>query len=66
MIRKLIEFSAHNRLLVIGLVAAAQNSFTQARQLNPRCEAADVALHGLRQTCLLARGWGKLRGLWQR
>ena len=50
----------------IGLVAAAQNSFTQARQLNPRCEAADVALHGLRQTGLLARGWGKLRGLWQR
>jgi len=50
----------------IGLVAAAQNSFTQARQLNPRCEAADAALHGLRQTGLLARGWGKLRGLWQR
>ena len=50
----------------IGLVGAAEISFTQARQLNPRCEDADHALHRISQVGLVARWRGKLRELLRR
>jgi len=50
----------------IGLVGAAEISFTQARQLNPRCDEADKALLKISQTGLFARLRGTLRGLFKR
>jgi len=50
----------------IGLVGAAEISFTQARQLNPRCDDADQALLKISQTGLFARLRGKLQGLFKR
>jgi tetratricopeptide (TPR) repeat protein len=46
----------------LGLVGPARNSFTQARQLNPHCQEAGVALGTLSGTGLGAR----LRGWWRR
>jgi tetratricopeptide (TPR) repeat protein len=45
----------------VGLVGAAQVSFAQARQLNPRSAAVDDALAAITQVGLPAR----LRGLWR-
>ncbi len=46
----------------LGLVGPARNSFTQAQQLNPRCDQARLAL-----TRLSGTGLGfRLRGLWRR
>ena len=50
----------------IGLVGAAEISFTQARQLNSQCDEADKALLGISQAGPLARLRGKLRGLFKR
>jgi len=46
----------------LGLLGPARNSFTQARQLNPRCEEAGLALARLSQSGLGSR----LRGWWRR
>jgi len=42
----------------IGLVGPARNSFTQARQLNPQCREADVALKAASTMRLWSRLWG--------
>jgi tetratricopeptide (TPR) repeat protein len=46
----------------LGLIGPARNSFTQARQLNPHCQEAGVALGTLSGSGLGAR----LRGWWRR
>lgn len=46
----------------LGLVGSARNSFTQARQLNPRCDGAKTALAKLSTPA----PWRLLRGCWQR
>lgn len=46
----------------LGLLGPARNSFTQARQLNPRCDDAGLALAKLSNTGLASR----LRGWWRR
>src|SRR2546421_11228493 len=45
----------------LGLLGPAKHSFTQARQLNPRCSEAGAALVALSQTGLWdrMRGWGR-------
>jgi Flp pilus assembly protein TadD len=50
----------------IGLVGAAEMSFTQARQLNPRSPEADTALFRISNVGMLARLRGKLRELFKR
>ena len=46
----------------LGLVGSARTSFTQAQQLNPQCQQADLAL-----TRLSGSGLGlRLRGWWRR
>jgi tetratricopeptide (TPR) repeat protein len=47
----------------IGLVGAAEISFTQAQQLNPRSQEADNAVHKISRVGMLARLRGKLREL---
>ena len=75
LLQQAVEWNPANFLLwlelghcqqAIGLVGAAEFSFTQARQLNPRCEAADKALLKISQTGMLARLRGKLRELFKR
>jgi tetratricopeptide (TPR) repeat protein len=75
LIQKAVELNSGNFLLwleqglcqqAIGLVGAAEISFTQARLLNPRCEDADKALHRISQVGWLARCRGKLRELFRR
>jgi tetratricopeptide (TPR) repeat protein len=46
----------------LGLMAPARNSFTQAKQLNPQCRDASLALVRLSGTGL----GGRLRGWWRR
>jgi tetratricopeptide (TPR) repeat protein len=46
----------------VGLVGAAQNSFTQARQLNPQCQEASLGLLRLSEIGF----WPRLRGVWRR
>ncbi len=46
----------------LGLVGPAGNSFLQARQLNPDCREADLALVHLSESGL----WARLRGAWRR
>jgi len=46
----------------VGLVGAAEPSFRQARQLNPRCEEADRALQHVATGGL----WARWRGQWRR
>jgi hypothetical protein len=46
----------------MGLLGPARNSFTQAKQLNPRCEEAGRALGQLAGAGLSSR----VRGLWRR
>jgi tetratricopeptide (TPR) repeat protein len=50
----------------LGLVGPAEVSFTQAKQLNPHCDAAGQALLRISQTGPLARLGGKLRSLFKR
>jgi Flp pilus assembly protein TadD len=50
----------------IGLVGAAELSFTQARQLNPQCQAANTALFRISKVGMMARLRGKLRELFKR
>ncbi len=50
----------------LGLVGPAENSFTQARQLNPQCQEARQALHSMSQIGFFARLGGKWRGLFRR
>jgi tetratricopeptide (TPR) repeat protein len=73
--QKAVELNPGNFLLwleqghcqqAIGLVGAAESSFTQARQLNPRCDEADKALLRISQAGPLARLRGKLAGLFKR
>jgi tetratricopeptide (TPR) repeat protein len=74
-IQQAVELNPGNFLLwleqghcqqAIGLVGAAEISFTQARQLNSQCDEADKALLGISQAGPLARLRGKLRGLFKR
>jgi tetratricopeptide (TPR) repeat protein len=46
----------------LGLIGPARNSFTQAKQLNPRCEEAGLALGQLAGAGLS----GRVRGFWRR
>jgi len=46
----------------LGLVAAARDSLTQARQLNPKCQQASLALTDLANTGVGSR----IRGWWRR
>jgi tetratricopeptide (TPR) repeat protein len=75
LIQKAVELNPGNFLLwleqghcqqALGLVGPAEMSFTQARQLNPRCDEADKALLQISQTGTFARLRGKLRGLFKR
>lgn len=50
----------------LGMVGAAETSFMQARQLNPRSEEVSTAMHQLSQVGFLSRLFGKLRGLFKR
>jgi Flp pilus assembly protein TadD len=50
----------------IGLVGAAELSFTQAQQLNPQGQAANTALLRISNVGMVARWRGKLRELFQR
>jgi tetratricopeptide (TPR) repeat protein len=75
LIQQAVELNPGNFLLwleqghcqqAVGLVGPAEISFTQARQLNPRSEAADNALHRISEVGMLARLRGKLRELFKR
>ena len=50
----------------IGLVGAAELSFTQAKQLNPQCPDANTALLRISKVGMVARLGGKLRELFKR
>ncbi len=50
----------------LGLVAPAQKSFTQARQLNPQCPETLKALHKVESAGLFARVCGKWREMFRR
>jgi Flp pilus assembly protein TadD len=52
--------------MALGLVTAAENSFTQAKQLDHRCTEADTALMQLSNTGFFGRLRGQLRQLFQR
>lgn len=71
LLQQAIEWNAgHSRLWLelghcqqaLGLMGPARNSFTQARQLNPQCQEASLALTGLSSAGLGSR----LRGWWRR
>ena len=75
LIQQAVELNPANFLLwleqgrcqqAIGLVGAAEVSFTQARQLNPHSQEVDNALLGVSQSGILARLGGKLRGLFNK
>ena len=75
LIQKAVELNPGNFVLwleqghcqqELGLVGAAETSFTQARLLNPRSEEADNALHRISEVGLFARLRGKWRGLFKR
>lgn len=75
LIQQAVELNPGNFLLwleqghcqqAIGLVGAAETSFTQAHQLNPRSQEADNALHRISEVGMLARLRGKLRELFKR
>jgi tetratricopeptide (TPR) repeat protein len=75
LIQKAVELNPGHFLLwleqghcqrAIGLVSAAETSFTQARQLNPHSEAVNTALHQLSEVGWLARLCGKCRELFRR
>jgi tetratricopeptide (TPR) repeat protein len=69
LLQQAIEWNAGHFLLwlefgqcqqALGLVGPAENSFLQARQLNPDCRAAGQALLRLAQTGF----WRRVRGWW--
>ena len=69
--QKAIELNAGHFLLwlelgqcqqALGLVGPARNSFTQARQLNPHCHEAGLALAGLSHTGV----WRRALGWWRK
>jgi tetratricopeptide (TPR) repeat protein len=71
LLQKAIELNAGHFLLwlemgkcqeALGLVGPARNSFSQARQLNPRCDAVDDALAHLASVGIGSR----MRGWWRR
>ena len=75
LIQQAVELNPGNFLLwleqghcqqAVGLMDAAEKSFSQARQLNPHSEEAGQALHRISQMGVLARWGGKLRGLFKR
>jgi tetratricopeptide (TPR) repeat protein len=75
LIQKAVEIHPENFLLwleqghcqqAIGLVGAAEISFTQARQLNARCDEADQALLKISQAGPLGKLRAKLNGLFKR
>jgi tetratricopeptide (TPR) repeat protein len=75
LIQQAVELNPGNFLLwleqghcqqAVGLVGPAEMSFTQARQLNPRCEDADKALLRISQSGMLGRLRGKLQELFKR
>jgi tetratricopeptide (TPR) repeat protein len=75
LIQQAVEWNPGNFLLwleqghcqqALGLVGPAEMSFTQARQLNPRCEDADQALLRISQSGMFGRLRGKLRELFKR
>ncbi len=50
-----------NCQLALGMTGPAERSFTEARQLNPDCPEARLAL-----TRVAATGfWSRLRGVWR-
>jgi Flp pilus assembly protein TadD len=49
----------------LGMFGAAENSFTQARQLNPRSQAVEAAMQRVAGTGVLARWRGKLREMFK-
>ena len=74
-IQQAVELNPGNFLLwldqgryqeAIGLVNAAEVSFTHARHLNPRSEEADKALNRLSDVGIVARLGGMLRGLFNK
>lgn len=71
LVQRAIELNAGHFLLwlqlgqcqqALGLLGPARTSFTQARQLNPQCDAAQVALTEISRSGLGSR----LRGFWRR
>lgn len=70
LLQQAIEWNAGHFLLwlefgqcqqALGLIGPAKNSFLQARQLNPDCHEADLALLRLSRTGF----WKRARGLWR-
>ena len=75
LLQRAIELNASHFLLwlemgrcqqALGLVGPARNSFTQARQLNPRCDEAGDALAHLSSTGMGCRMRGWWRSLFHR
>ncbi len=75
LLQRAIEWNAGNFILwlemgrcqeALGLIVPAQNSFTQAWQLNPECHEARLAVGKLSQKGILARASGWCRQLWKR
>lgn len=70
LLQQAIEWNAGHFLLwmefghcqqVLGLIGPAKNSFSQARQLNPNCHEADLALLRLSHSGF----WQRARGWWR-
>ncbi len=49
--------------LAMGLIVLAENSFVQARQLNPHCPEVHAALNTISNTGLLSKTFGRLKQL---
>jgi len=49
--------------MALGLIVLAENSFTQARQLNPNCPEATLALDNISRAGFLSKLGGRLRQL---
>ena len=49
--------------MALGLIVLAENSFTQARQLNPHCTEATLALENISRAGFLSKLAGRLRQL---
>jgi tetratricopeptide (TPR) repeat protein len=70
LLQQAVEWNAGHFLLwlelgqcqqALGFIGLAENSFTQARQLNPQCREADLALGRLSQ----AGFWARTRDWWR-
>jgi tetratricopeptide (TPR) repeat protein len=75
LLQQAIEWNAGHFLLwlefaqcqeALGLIGPAKNSLLQARQLNPDCREADLALHRLSRTGLWRRACGWWRQFFNR